>query len=116
MANPWHSFGIIYSPNKKVLLMAKVNFIKTDDNENVFELQLNVLVFQEGDFFVSYCPSLDLSSYGDSINDAKDGFDDAMKNFIEDSVKNKTLHQDLINHGWTLHKHNQHKAEPPAQV
>jgi hypothetical protein len=96
--------------------MDKVNIIKTQGGDNFLELQLSVLVFQEGDYFLSYCPSLDLSSYGNSIHDAKEGFDDVMKNFIEDSVKNKTLHEDLIKHGWKINIHNAKKAEPPAQV
>lgn len=90
------------------------NIIKTDGNENVLELQLNVLIFQEGDFYISYCPSLNLSSYGESIQDAKDGFDEVMTGFIEDSVKRKTLHADLTNHGWRVSNH--HRIEPPDQV
>lgn len=93
------------------------NFIKTDGSQRILELQLNVLVFQEGEYYVSYCPSLDLSSYGDSVADAKNGFDEVMRDYLEQSQKNGTLHQDLTNHGWTFTiLHNQKKAAPPTQV
>lgn len=93
------------------------NYIKTDGNQNILELQLNVLVFQEGKFYVSYCPSLELSSYGESVLEAKEGFDEVMKEYLEECKRNGTLHQDLTNHGWTFTIiHNQKMAAPPAQV
>lgn len=93
------------------------NFIRTDGNQNVLELHLSVLVFQEGEYLVAFCPSLGLSSYGDSVQDAKEAFDEVMKDYIEYSKKNKSLHDDLVSHGWKFTViQNQQKAEPPAQV
>ncbi len=92
------------------------NYIKTDGRDSVIELQLSVLVFQQDEYFVAYCPSLELSSYGDSIQDAKDGFDDVMQNYIEDSQKRGTLHDDLIAHGWKINVDNDKNAEPPQMV
>lgn len=40
------------------------------------DVQLGVLVFQEEDSYIAYCPALDLSTYGDNISDVKDAFDD----------------------------------------
>lgn len=89
----------------------------TTSGDRVIELQLSVLVFQEGEFYVSYCPSLEMTSYGDSIQDAKDAFDEAMRIYFEDCQKNKTLQQDLISHGWKFIQHNNDiKPEPPSQV
>lgn len=92
------------------------NYIKTDGFGDVIELQLNVLVFQQGDYFVAYCPSVNLSSYGDTIEDAKAGFDEVMEAYLEDCKENGSLHQDLIKNGWTLNIKNHKKAEPPATV
>ncbi|MES2703795.1 MAG: hypothetical protein V4649_14235 [Bacteroidota bacterium] len=55
-------------------------------------------VFQQGDYYVAYCPSLELSSYGDSVEDAKAGFDDAMNIYLEHCEKSGTLEQDLLKH------------------
>lgn len=90
--------------------------IKTDNQHNVLELQLNVLVFQEGEYYVAFCPSLNLSTYGNSVGDAKDAFDDAMNIYLDYSNENGTLHQDLIKHGWQFGLENNKKVEPPSMV
>lgn len=92
------------------------NYIKTDDNDQIIELQLNVLVFQQGDYYVAYCPSIELSSYGDTIEEAKNGFDDVMNNYLETSQKNGTLHSDLLSHGWQLNIDNDKNAAPPQMI
>lgn len=92
------------------------NYIKTDGLDNVIELQLNVLVFQQGDFYVAYCPSLNLSSYGDTIDDAKTGFDEVMEAYLDECEENGSLRDDLVKNGWTLNIQNHKKAEPPAVV
>jgi predicted RNase H-like HicB family nuclease len=93
------------------------NYIKTDGRDNVMELQLNVLVFQEGEYYVAYCPSLNLSSYGDSVQEAKEGFDETMKSYIEDCESYHSLTEDLTKLGWKVVRlPHQNRAEPPAQV
>lgn len=92
------------------------NYIKTDGNNEVLHLQLSVLVFQQGDYYVSYCPSLELSSYGDTIEEAKAGFDDVMRVYIEECQKKGTLHADLMAHGWELNIDNDKNASPPQMV
>lgn len=65
---------------------------------------------------MAYCPSLNLSSYGDSIEDAKIGFDEIMQSYLEYFKENGSLHEDLIKMGWTLNSQNHKKVEPPATV
>ncbi len=91
------------------------NYIKTDGFDSVIELQLNVLVFQQGDYYVAFCPSLNLSSYGDSIDDAKVGFDEVMTSYLEECKENVSLQEDLIKNGWTFNIQN-NKADPHAMV
>lgn len=88
--------------------------INAAGDQNMMELHINLLIFQQDEFYVSFCPSLNLSSYGQSIQDAKDGFDEVMEAFIEDSTTNKTLFSELEKHGWSLLNH--HHAEPPQAV
>lgn len=92
------------------------SYVATDGLDDVIELQLNVLVFQEGDYYVAFCPSLNLSSYGDSIDDAKVGFDEVMTSYLEECKENGSLRDDLIKNGWTFSIQNHKKAEPPAMV
>jgi sulfur transfer complex TusBCD TusB component (DsrH family) len=80
-------------------------------------VQLEVLVFQELDSYLAYCPALNLSTYGDSLNDAKDAFEDVLKCYLEDSAKMGTLDEDLKAHGWTTNfSINKPTVTPPKQV
>jgi len=90
-----------------------VNFIETDEGETV-ELSLEVNLIKEGDFIVAYCPSLELSSYGDSEDDAKIAFEEALKIFIDETQSKGTFFNELLNLGWVLQKKPLASFTPPA--
>jgi len=79
------------------------------------EVQLGVLVFQELESYIAYCPALNLSTYGDSINDVKEAFDDALKCYLEDCAKMGTLEEDLKNHGWVMNYTIDHVSVTPPK-
>lgn len=89
--------------------MAANNHIRK--NLKGLEIEVEVLLVKEGDYWVSYAPSLKLSSYGDSKEEAKKGFSEALEIFLEDTMKKGTLERLLIDYGWTLSR----KAyQPPS--
>ena len=97
-------FSLIFSRNIGVYLYLKfadMDYIKKYSDKFI-EVQLGVLVFQEEDSYLAYCPALNLSTYGDNINDVKGAFDDLIAAYIEDGTKMGTLEKDLLSHGWTL--------------
>ena len=91
-----------------------MDYIKKHNNKFI-EIQLGVLVFQEEESYLAFCPALNLSTYGESIGDVKVAFDDLIASYIEDGTKMGTLETDLLAHGWTLHL-NAGQAEPPKSV
>ena len=91
---------------KQTITHTKSGFIK---------VQLPVLVFQEGESYLAFCPALNLSTYGDSVTDVKIAFVDVIKSYLEDGIKMGTLEQDLIAHGWQMQL-NKKIAEPPQQT
>ena len=91
-----------------------MNLIKKD-TEQFIEVQLGVLLFQEEDSYLAYCPALNLSTYGESLIDARAAFEDLIFAYIEDGTKMGTLEKDLIAHGWTL-QINAGKAVPPKSI
>ncbi len=91
-----------------------MNYIKGHKKRYV-EVQLGVLVFQEEDSFLAFCPALNLSTYGDSIKDVKDAFDDLMAAYIEECTKMGTLEKDLRLHGWTIEQ-SAGVAFPPKEI
>lgn len=77
------------------------NKIVTNGKKYV-EVQLVVLVLQESNTFIAYCPALNLSTYGDSIADVKEAFDDLITSYLEDCARMGTLDSDLKAHGWNM--------------
>jgi len=69
-------------------------------------VRLTVQFLQEGDTIVAYCPSLDLSAQGASLEDAKKAFQETFELFIEELNKAGKLEDVLEECGWR-------KAEMP---
>jgi len=63
-------------------------------------IDYDILVFKEGEAFISYCPELDLSSCGESIEQAKDMLRTAVRLFIEEADKMGTLDDILEESGY----------------
>ena len=62
-------------------------------------MKLTVIIEREGDGYVSLCPELDISSQGDSIEQARDNLQEALELFFEtassEEVKHR-LHDDIF--------------------
>ncbi len=80
---------------------------------NKYKISVPFLILQEGDYFVAYCPSLELSSYGHTITDAKQSFAEALKIFVKETEKKGTLEKVLLGLGWTLQQKPSFKYQPP---
>jgi hypothetical protein len=96
-----------------VLKIKMDNVIKAFRDQSI-EVQLGVLIFQEGDSYLAYCPALQLSTYGDSVPDVKEAFEDMISSYAEDCLKAGTLEKDLIAHGWQLQQASG-IVEPPKE-
>ena len=59
-------------------------------------------IFKEGDCYVALCPELDVSSFGDSPEDAKDSLHEAVEAFIEGCEYLGTLDEVLQESGFEL--------------
>jgi len=63
-------------------------------------VNLPVAIFREGKYFVAYTPALDLSTSGKSFEEVKRRFDELVKIFFEEIIKNGTLPEVLQELGW----------------
>jgi len=90
------------------------NLIKTDGNR-VVNVSLEVELIKQGDYIVSYCPALELSSFGITEDEAKDGFEGALETFLKDTHQKGTLERVLLDLGWTLKKIPIVKYKPPIK-
>jgi len=66
------------------------------------QLQLAVMIVKEGEYYVAYCPALELSTHGESEQEAKEYFEDAVKEFLKDTMQMGTLERLLLKFGWNL--------------
>lgn len=79
----------------------KVKAHKHKKEEQIL-LDIEVLILKEDDYFVAYCPSLELSAYAKSIEEAKHSFEREVNVFIDETSKRGTLEKYLIKLGWVL--------------
>ena len=65
------------------------------------QLNIKVEIFKEDDIYVALCPSLNVSSFGESIEEAKKSLVEALEIFIEECSEMGTLDQVLEESGFT---------------
>lgn len=81
---------------------------------NSITVQIPVFLFVEDGVHVAYTPVLELSSYGKSIQDAKEAFQEALNIFFEDTTEKGTLEKVLLQLGWRLQQRPKpNYKEPP---
>lgn len=65
-----------------------------------YQSKLSVVFFKENGKFVAYCPALDLSSCGNTFEQAKDRIAEAVDIFLQETIKMGTLEDILQDCGW----------------
>lgn len=76
-------------------------------------LSVQFYIFKEENNYIAYCPSLDLSTSGDSFNNAVSNSYEMLQLYIECCNSNGTLYEDLLAHGWNIDKKD---VKPPTFV
>ena len=71
-------------------------------NKKTISSVVTVMLYQQGDYVMAFCPALDLSSYCKTESDAVASFKEALDIFLEYCIENDTLEQNLIACGWKL--------------
>jgi len=66
----------------------------------VLKIDFDMIVFSEADAYVAYCPELDVSSCGDTVDEAREHLKTAVRLFIEEAEKMGTLDQVLQEAGY----------------
>ena len=64
-------------------------------------VDFDIIVFREGATYVAYCPELEVSSCGDTVDDARAHLRTAVRLFLEEAAKMGTLDQVLEEAGYT---------------
>ncbi len=73
-------------------------------------IEFEGIVFKEGCTYVSYCPELDVSSCGNTIDEARKNLKIAVSLFLEEAEKMGTLDEILYESGYELNEGNSWKT------
>lgn len=65
-------------------------------------IQLRLEIFQEGDLSVGICPALNVSSFGETLTEAKQSIQEALEAFVEECDEMVTLSEVLEESGFSL--------------
>ena len=76
--------------------------LMTKIHKKIVPVDVTVVLYQQGDYIVAYCPVLDLSSYATTEKEAIKSFKEALDIFLEYCDEHDTLEQNLIACGWKL--------------
>lgn len=76
-------------------------------------INIPITVFKEGDRFISYSPAIDLSTSGETFEEARKKFAEATVLFFEEIVDKGTVDEVLEDLGWHKVDHN---WQPPVIV
>ena len=66
----------------------------------MFQIEFDGIVFKEGETFISYCPKLDVSSCGNTVDEARTNLKTAIRLFLEEATKMGTLEDILKESGY----------------
>ncbi len=81
----------------------------------MLNLDIKVEIFREDDIYVAVCPSLNVSSYGETIERAKQALIEAIEVFVEECAEMGTLEDVLEESGFTRSRQTWHNPEPLKQ-
>jgi predicted RNase H-like HicB family nuclease len=76
------------------------------------KISLEIKVFKEGDIYVALCPELNVSSFGDDIESAKESLREALEAFLEECEAMGTLQEVLEEAGFVKEKESWILEEP----
>ncbi|WP_420580859.1 hypothetical protein [Reichenbachiella sp.] len=75
---------------------------KLKTKKGVYEVSMPLVEFKEDDHFIVFAPSLDLSGYGKSAQEAKESYLEALDEFMRYTANKGSLDKALTELGWQL--------------
>lgn len=78
-------------------------------------ISLKIEVFKEDDSYVALSPELNVSSFGDTVDDAKKSVKEAIEAFIEECEKMGTLEEVLEESGFSKINKSWESRKPVAE-
>ncbi len=67
-------------------------------------INLWVILFEDNNSQIAYCPALNVYGYGATESEARDSFETCLTEFLDYALRKKTLEKELTSLGWTIKK------------
>jgi predicted RNase H-like HicB family nuclease len=80
------------------------------------KITLTVEFYREGNKFIAFSPALNISTCGDTLEQAKKRFEELQQLFFEETGKMGTLEDALLECGWKKITHPHKCWKPPISV
>lgn len=78
------------------------------------DVNLSLIIFEEDQCSIVYCPALDVSGYGKSEDEAMQSFTTCLGDFFSYTIHKKTFYSEMTNMGWKIKKSKIQKMTPPT--
>ncbi len=88
------------------------NTIKISGKNVIASIEL--VIYEEDGFHIAFAPAIDLSSYGNSLDNALEEFKVAISVYFDYTLKKSTLEKDLLALGWKIEKRRSRRFIPPT--
>ncbi|MCX6303300.1 MAG: hypothetical protein NTW82_14075 [Bacteroidia bacterium] len=82
--------------------------------KNKIECILPLIIFEDDNNIIAFCPALDISGYGSTEAAADESFKETLSEYFRYTVNKKTLAEDLRKLGWTIRKNLKKEPIPPT--
>lgn len=89
---------------------------QVNQSQTLVKIKLPFISFKESDFFIIYCPALDISGYGLTEKEAEESFTITLNEYIKYTLNKKTFFSDLERLGWKVFKNKRKPLLPPEMT
>jgi hypothetical protein len=93
------TFVFFYLLLQQEIINTMLDTIIFSKTKGTLEISVSVYVFKENDVFIAYCPSLDISGYNTTEEEARHDFEYALNEYVKFQMEHDTLNKDLARHG-----------------
>ncbi len=98
-------------PTKK----GELNGTWNSGKDNI-SMKVPVILFEEDGCQIMYCPALDVSGYGNTEEEARNSFHEALNEFLLYTTHKKTFVSELRKLGWVPKKSRYKSLTPPSMT
>jgi hypothetical protein len=83
---------------------------------NEIKVNLPIIIFEESNTTIMYCPALDVQGYGKDESEARESFKVSLGEFFLYTLNKKTLISELERMGWNIRKSKMKPMLPPPMT